>query len=682
MGPDGEVQLSSPSKLSYKRPLSALDPSPSKKTLIIERYSVPETSSKLDKSMRYAFGRNLLQQEVEQKHQELLLYKKQIMSKKTSIHNQELVNRKLEDEVREITRELREVEENVKQLDEAEKDSIQQIESRVQIKKRELKVNHEKKLMDLKETLSQEIDKVVEETARKNQETKATLEMEISKLRTSLRLVQKERTRRLIQLKENHSRYLHSISESHKVELERVRIAENELQEQIQNNERHIKDLQKEITEQLHAKKISMELELTELQESYSSQEQGRKLIYDKILAANDAIAKHKGSMEHRIKEKEAYGVETEALHELFPSLELKRRQLHAKLHDLKGNIRVFCRIRFDNSGPHSLIETSSPEEFSETGKQDLALSKSEATSQYSFANGIRNEPNLFQFDKIFNTDVSNREIFEEWCQLVQCALDGSRVCVFAYGQTGSGKTYTMSNEADGMIPLSIEKIFDDINELRSYGWEHEIDANFIEIYNENIFDLFAPTSLPVKHEIKHDDMSQTTTVSNLRTKRMHNAKEALEMLRSANKRRATAATDANERSSRSHSVFTIKIKGNNQKSGELKAGLLNLVDLAGSERIGSSHATGARLKETQAINKSLSCLGDVIYSIARKLNNGQNNHVPYRNSKLTYLLKNSLQGNSKTLMFVNILPLLKNFGETLNSLRFATKVNRTKVSQ
>lgn len=185
-----------------------------------------------------------------------------------------------------------------------------------------------------------------------------------------------------------------------------------------------------------------------------------------------------------------------------------------------------------------------------------------------------------------------------------------------------------------------------------------------------------------MKHEIKHDDMSQTTTVSNLRTKRMHNAKEALEMLRSANKRRATAATDANERSSRSHSVFTIKIKGNNQKSGELKAGLLNLVDLAGSERIGSSHATGARLKETQAINKSLSCLGDVIYSIARKLNNGQNNHVPYRNSKLTYLLKNSLQGNSKTLMFVNILPLLKNFGETLNSLRFATKVNRTKVSQ
>lgn len=175
MGPDGEVQLSSPSKLSYKRPLSAMDPSPSKKTLIIERYSVPETSSKLDKSMRYALGRNLLQQEVEQKHQELLLYKKQIMSKKTSIHNQELVNRKLEDEVREITRELREVEENVKQLDEAEKDSIQQIESRVQIKKRELKVNHEKKLMDLKETLSQEIDKVVEETARKNQETKATL---------------------------------------------------------------------------------------------------------------------------------------------------------------------------------------------------------------------------------------------------------------------------------------------------------------------------------------------------------------------------------------------------------------------------------------------------------------------------------------------------------------------------
>ena len=143
------------------------------------------------------------------------------------------------------------------------------------------------------------------------------------------------------------------------------------------------------------------------------------------------------------------------------------------------------------------------------------------------------------------------------------------------------------------------------------------------------------------------------------------------ELLAQASKNRAVGATQANERSSRSHSVFTLRLEGTNAATGESNVSNLNLIDLAGSERLSSSGATGDRLKETQNINKSLSNLGNVIMSMANK-----DAHVPFRNSKLTYLLQNSLGGNSKTLMFVNIQQGEESFNETLCSLRFATKVN------
>lgn len=143
-------------------------------------------------------------------------------------------------------------------------------------------------------------------------------------------------------------------------------------------------------------------------------------------------------------------------------------------------------------------------------------------------------------------------------------------------------------------------------------------------------------------------------------------------MLKRANQNRATGATNLNERSSRSHSVFTLQLTGENKKTGERSSGILNLIDLAGSERLSLSGSVGDRLKETQAINKSLSSLGDVIHALVNKK---EGSHIPYRNSKLTWLLRNSLGGNCKTLMFVNISPLAEHFNETLCSLRFATKV-------
>ena len=158
---------------------------------------------------------------------------------------------------------------------------------------------------------------------------------------------------------------------------------------------------------------------------------------------------------------------------------------------------------------------------------------------------------------------------------------------------------------------------------------------------------------------------------------------EVYTILKKASENRAVASTLCNEHSSRSHSVFTIRIAGKNSITQESLDGTLNLIDLAGSERLSSSGSTGDRLKETQAINKSLSALGDVITALANK-----DSHIPYRNSKLTYLLQNSLGnydnlilgGNSKTLMFVNISPLTQNLSETLCSLRFASKVNSCRI--
>lgn len=139
-----------------------------------------------------------------------------------------------------------------------------------------------------------------------------------------------------------------------------------------------------------------------------------------------------------------------------------------------------------------------------------------------------------------------------------------------------------------------------------------------------------------------------------------------------ADKHRSVSATKMNARSSRSHSVFTLHIRGSNHVQGTVLKGSLNLCDLAGSERVSKSEVTGARLRETQCINKSLSCLSDVFLGLSQK-----NAHIPYRNSKLTFLLRGCFCKNGKTLMFVNLSPAMSSFSESLCSLRFASNVNR-----
>ncbi|CAK9317669.1 unnamed protein product [Citrullus colocynthis] len=356
------------------------------------------------------------------------------------------------------------------------------------------------------------------------------------------------------------------------------------------------------------------------------------------------------------------------------------RKKLHNTILELKGNIRVFCRVR-----PLLPDERSSPEgNFISYPSSVESLGRGIDLVQ----NGQRHS---FTYDKVFAPEATQKDIFVEISQLVQSALDGYKVCIFAYGQTGSGKTYTMMGrpgllEEKGLIPRSLEQIFQTRQSLQPQGWKYEMQVSMLEIYNETIRDLLstnrstpdvlrAENGSPIKpYSIKHD-ASGNTQVSDLTVVDVRSAREVSFLLEQASRSRSVGKTQMNEQSSRSHFVFTLKISGINESTDQQVQGILNLIDLAGSERLSKSGSTGDRLKETQAINRSLSSLSDVIFALAKK-----EEHVPFRNSKLTYLLQPCLGGDSKTLMFVNISPDSSSASESLCSLRFAARVNACEI--
>lgn len=309
---------------------------------------------------------------------------------------------------------------------------------------------------------------------------------------------------------------------------------------------------------------------------------------------------------------------------------ETLRRKLHNQVQELKGNIRVFCRVRPPlNSEPESDVAQIAFPDQEEDCKEIAVMGPEERSSLGT----ISRKNNAFSFDRVFGPTNQNAEVFEEISQLVQSALDGYNVCIFCYGQTGSGKTHTMSS-TDGMIPRAVHQIYDTAKSLEEKGWSYTMEGNFVEVYNENLNDLLgkADDLDKKKHEIRHDMQRCKTTITDVNTVTLDSPEMVESILKRAAANRSVAATKANERSSRSHSVFILRLLGHNRITGERCEGTLNLVDLAGSERLSHSGATGDRLKETQNINKSLSCLGDVIGALGSGKEGG---HIPYRNSKV-----------------------------------------------
>eukprot|EP00884_Botryococcus_braunii_P015285 jgi/Botrbrau1/243/Bobra.0022s0218.1 len=358
--------------------------------------------------------------------------------------------------------------------------------------------------------------------------------------------------------------------------------------------------------------------------------------------------------------------------------LEVVRRKLHNTIMELKGNIRVFCRVR-PLSRDLPVVEAGENGQpliqFATTG--DLHGRALEMSGP--IGSGQAAGKHAFVFDRVFGPASSQDEVFDEITHLVQSALDGYKVCIFAYGQTGSGKTYTMLGTQDerGVIPRAMEQLFKCSCSLEEQGWSFEMKASMLEIYNEEIRDLIGKgPPAGKKHTVVHDDKKGGTQVSFLECVDCKNPGKVKALLDKASRQRAVGATAANEHSSRSHMVFMMSITGTNPANGQEVNGSLNLIDLAGSERLKKSNAEGERLKETQAINKSLSALGDVIAALGSR----DASHIPYRNSKLTWLLQNSLGGDAKTLMFVNISPTTEAAAESICSLRFAAKVNSTEI--
>ncbi|CAL5341807.1 hypothetical protein CsSME_00026283 [Camellia sinensis var. sinensis] len=352
------------------------------------------------------------------------------------------------------------------------------------------------------------------------------------------------------------------------------------------------------------------------------------------------------------------------------------RKKLHNTILELKGNIRVFCRVR-------PLL----PDDGVVTEQKVISY----PTTTEALGRGIdllqNGQRHSFTFDTVFMPEASQEDVFVEISQLVQSALDGYKVCIFAYGQTGSGKTYTMmgrpgSPDQKGLIPRSLEQIFQTRQSLQAQGWKYEMQVSMLEIYNETIRDLLSTNRscstengvAGKQYTIKHD-ANGNTHVSDLTIVDVRSSREVSFLLDQAAQSRSVGKTQMNEQSSRSHFVFTLRISGINESTEQQVQGVLNLIDLAGSERLSKSGSTGDRLKETQAINKSLSSLSDVIFALAKK-----EDHVPFRNSKLTYLLQPCLGGDSKTLMFVNVSPDPSSLGESLCSLRFAARVNACEI--
>ncbi|OIV99136.1 hypothetical protein TanjilG_01111 [Lupinus angustifolius] len=482
---------------------------------------------------------------------------------------------------------------------------------------------------------------------------KDTLVSEVASLRGELQQVRDERDRQLSQA-QTLTFELEKLKESREsscTELDNLTLKANELEANCSLKDNQIRELQEQLA--IAEKKLQvLDISAFETRTEFEGQQ------------------KFVNELQRRVADAEYKLIEGERL----------RKKLHNTILELKGNIRVFCRVRPllpDESCSTEGKIFSYPTSMEASGR-DIDLTQS-------------GQKHSFTFDKVFTPEATQEDVFVEISQLVQSALDGYKVCIFAYGQTGSGKTYTMMGrpghpEEKGLIPRSLEQIFQAKQSQQPQGWKYEMQVSMLEIYNETIRDLLSSNRLsseatrlengtPGKqYTIKHD-ASGNTHVSDLTVVDVNSIKEVGFLLNQAANSRSVGKTQMNEQSSRSHFVFTLRIYGVNESTDQQVQGILNLIDLAGSERLSKSGSTGDRLKETQAINKSLSSLSDVIFALAKK-----EDHVPFRNSKLTYLLQPCLGGDSKTLMFVNISPDPTSVGESLCSLRFASRVNACEI--
>ena len=350
---------------------------------------------------------------------------------------------------------------------------------------------------------------------------------------------------------------------------------------------------------------------------------------------------------------------------QLHTDIQPYKNQTNNEYQEAKGNVRVFCRIR-----PPLQKELAKKQINIEYRGDNSLIIKGEKKTTYLNRDGVHQDIEQFQFNRIFKQENTQEEVFEEVSPLIQSSLDGFNINIFAYGQTGSGKTFTMEGDLStpekyGIVPRAVDRIFKCFNdELSSIGWDMKFVLSVCEIYNKKTRDLLAEKNVEKTEELKEMQIKSL--------------KEWNENFGQIGQRRKVAETKMNMESSRSHLIFKIKIHLHNAKTDEDRFGSLNLIDLAGSERVDKSTVSEERFKESIEINSSLTHLKSVFEAMKSK----HEKFIPFHNTPLTDVLKDCLSGdNSKTLMFVNISPLLDSFKESTCSLKFATDVNKCYVA-
>mmetsp|Transcript_86764 Transcript_86764/g.243080 ORF Transcript_86764/g.243080 Transcript_86764/m.243080 type:complete len:645 (+) Transcript_86764:528-2462(+) len=367
-----------------------------------------------------------------------------------------------------------------------------------------------------------------------------------------------------------------------------------------------------------------------------------------------DSLREHKERLGSVLQAAIAAGVPEANLSEA----DSRRKKLHNAIEDLKGSIRVFCRIR--------------PLSGKEKEQGDTTIT--DKTSSMTLQVDNKDQKETFGFDAVF-APGTQEEVFEDCADLVQSSLDGYNVTMFAYGQTGAGKTFTMYGVPgmEGTTPRVIKELFR-LVEAGKGRFTYTVGASMLELYRNDLVDLLSKGqggNSKSKLNIKQDK-SGAINVENLTEEKAENAEDLSAILERGSEQRSVAATAMNSESSRSHLVFMVKIVSVNKESGQQLKGKILMCDLAGSERLKKSQVTEDMQKEAIEINKSLTALGDVIEALTKKTN-----VIPYRNHKLTQLMQDSLGGTAKTLMFVNCSPANSNADETLMSLKYATRAKK-----
>ena len=345
-------------------------------------------------------------------------------------------------------------------------------------------------------------------------------------------------------------------------------------------------------------------------------------------------------------------------LEKLYKEESITRKKLYNAMEDMKGKIRVYCRVR-------PLLQ------FEKDRGQEMAVNlPDELTINLNWKDKKRE----FTFDAVFPGETDQERVFADTKHLIQSAVDGYNVCIFAYGQTGSGKTFTIygNDELPGLTPRGVGELFK-ILERQSGKTSSKVSVSMLELYIDDLQDLLGDEKKKIKLDIKKDPKG-VVTVPGSTIIPVNSARQLMDTIEAGQKRRHVSSTQMNRESSRSHLIITVQVETTNLQTQGVSRGKLSFVDLAGSERVKKSGSAGEQLKEAQAINKSLSALGNVISALAT-----EQGHIPYRDHKLTMLMSDSIGGTAKTLMFVNVSPVDGNLDETQNSLQYATRVSTIK---